>query len=182
MVVCEDCPMRLFNVKNYNLEGYGCPYLGVCIVIPNVDYQAYKKGNIGFSKQVEIIKEILASSTGELELFILPLIRCNETISCALTDDIYYRCITHFAKDMYKYNFRHIMLLGDAGRKFLNADITENLNNICISANKRYYAVNYSPLVKYTDNAKFEVFKTNLKRWYESVKSNSFTSYNFIRI
>lgn len=89
MDVCKDCPMRLFNIKHHNLQGIGNPYFGICIVIPNVDYDAYKKGNIGYSNQVEIIKSII-SSTGELtDVFILPFIRCNETIACELNNDIY---------------------------------------------------------------------------------------------
>ena len=44
MSVCDLCPMRLFNTKHYNLRGVGNPYFGKCIVIPNVDYDAYKKG------------------------------------------------------------------------------------------------------------------------------------------
>lgn len=43
MDVCKDCPMRLFNIKHHNLQGIGNPYFGICIVIPNVDYDAYKK-------------------------------------------------------------------------------------------------------------------------------------------
>lgn len=185
MLVCENCPMRLFNTKNYNLKGIGNPHYGICIVIPNVDYQAYKKGSIGFSKQVEIIKDIISSSsssTGELDLFIVPLIRCNETISCELTDDIYYRCITHFANDIYKYNFKYIMLLGDAGRKFLNVSIKDNLDNIFISSHNRCYIVNYSPLVKYIDDTKFEDFKSHLLKWYNSIRSKYFTNYNFIKL
>ena len=65
MNICEDCPMRLFNTKHYNLHGIGNPYSGNCIVIPNVDYNAYKKGDMGFSSQVDIIKEVLHLSTGE---------------------------------------------------------------------------------------------------------------------
>lgn len=68
MDVCEDCPMRLFNIKHHNLQGIGNPYFGICIVIPNVDYDAYKKGNIGYSNQVEIIKSII-SSTGSLLMY-----------------------------------------------------------------------------------------------------------------
>ena len=71
-----------FNNKHYNLQGIGNPYFGKCIVVPNVDYIAYKKGDMGFSTQVEIIQDVL-SSTGEGDnVFIVPLIRCNENISC----------------------------------------------------------------------------------------------------
>lgn len=56
MNYCEDCVIRLFNNKHYNLQGIGNPYFGNCIIVPNVDYNAYKKGSMEFSKQVEIIK------------------------------------------------------------------------------------------------------------------------------
>ena len=55
MDVCSECPIRLFNNKHYNLQGIGNPYFGNCIVVPNVDYNAYKNGSMGFSNQVEII-------------------------------------------------------------------------------------------------------------------------------
>jgi len=182
MDVCKECPMRLFNTKHYNLQGIGNPYLGKCIVIPNVDYNAYKKGNIGYSNQVEIIKSVI-SSTGEVtDLYILPFIRCNETIACELNNDIYNRCLYHFNNDINKYQFKHILLLGDAGRRFLNCDIKDNLNNLCISHNGRIYSINYSPLVKYTDNNKFEVFKTYLRKWYNSITYNDFTQYNILRL
>ena len=88
MNYCEDCVIRLFNTKHYNLQGIGNPYFGNCIIVPNVDYNAYKKGGMKFSKQVEIIKSII-SSTGELDdLYVLPLIRCNEYVSSELNEDI----------------------------------------------------------------------------------------------
>ena len=117
--------MRLFNTKHYNLQGIGNPYFGKCIVIPNVDYVAYKKGDIEFSKYVEIIKSII-SSTGELsDIFIVPYIRCNETISCKLTDEVYNRCLVNFSNDIIKYDFQDILLLGEAGRRFFACDIND---------------------------------------------------------
>ena len=59
MDICEDCVMRLYNTKHYNLHGIGNPYFGNCIVVPNVDYNAYKKGSMGFSDQVKIIIDVL---------------------------------------------------------------------------------------------------------------------------
>ena len=59
MDVCSECPIRLFNNKHYNLQGIGNPYFGNCIVVPNVDYNAYKNGSMGFSNQVKIIKDVL---------------------------------------------------------------------------------------------------------------------------
>lgn len=180
--VCDECPIRLFNTKHYNLQGIGNPYFGKCIVIPNVDYVAYKKGDIGFSKQVEIIKSIISSTGGLDDVFITPFIRCNENISCELNDDIYRRCLTHFAEDIKKYNFQDILLLGEAGRRFLSCDITAYLNTIVVSNNNRRYAVNYSPLIKYIDNNKFEVFKHHLIKWYNCVTNKSFNGYEVLKI
>ena len=180
--VCTGCAMRLFNTKHYNLQGIGNPYFGKCIVIPNVDYIAYKKGDIGFSKQVEIIKSII-SSTGELSnVFIVPFIRCNETISCELNDDIYRRCLTNFANDIRKFDFQDILLLGEAGRRFFTCDINQYLDTIMISSNNRRYCVNYSPLIKYFDDNKFEVFKSHLLKWYNSVNNKCYNGYEILRI
>lgn len=175
MDICEDCPIRLFNNKNYNLHGVGNPYFGNCIVVPNVDYSAYKKGSMGFSKQVNIIKEVLNLSTGEqnnlYDIYIVPLIRCNKSISCELDDNSYNRCLQHFRNDMIKYQFNRILLLGDAGRRFLNCDITENLDTLIVSSNRKFYNINYSPLIKYKDNEKFFMFETYLIKWYNWCKS-----------
>ena len=138
MGVCDECAMRLFNTKQYNLQGVGNPSFERCIVIPNVDYIAYKNRSVTFSEQVKVIEDILHSSTGEVDilnsLYIVPLIRCCEKLGCELTDDIYNRCITYFAQDVKKYNFHNVLLLGDAGRKFLNCDIKDNLNTLIIEA------------------------------------------------
>ena len=182
MNYCEDCVIRLFNNKHYNLQGIGNPYFGNCIIVPNVDYNAYKKGGMEFSKQVEIIKSLI-SSTGELDdLYILPLIRCNEYISCELNEDSYLKCIGNLVEDMKKYQFKNIMLLGSAGRRFLNCNISDYFDTIFISVNNRRYWVNYSPLINYTDSDKYEIFKSNLIRWYNSIKNNDFTNYKILNI
>ena len=59
MSVCEGCVLRLYNTKSYNLRGVGNPFSGNCIVVPNVDYKAYKGKSMSFSSQVEVIKEVL---------------------------------------------------------------------------------------------------------------------------
>lgn len=182
MNYCEDCVIRLFNIKHYNLQGIGNPYFGNCIIVPNVDYNAYKKGGMEFSKQVEIIKSLI-SSTGELDdLYVLPLIRCNEYISCELNEDSYLKCIGYLVEDMKKYQFKNIMLLGSAGRRFLNCNISDYFDTIFISVNNRRYWVNYSPLINYTDSDKYEIFKSNLIRWYNSIKNNDFTNYKILNI
>ncbi len=186
MSICDNCAIRLFNIKNYNLHGIGNPYSGNCIVISNVDYNAYKKGSMGFSSQVEVIKEVLHLSTGEHDnlynLYIVPLIRCNETISCELDDNSYNRCLQYFINDIRKYQFKNIMLLGDAGRRFLHCDIKENIDNLFISPNNRRYTINYSPLTKYTNNELFEIFKSKLIKWYISIINQDYSQYKIYNI
>ncbi len=53
----------MFNNKCYNLQPTGNPLYGNAIVVPNVDYNAYKNKGMSFSKYVEVIKDII-SSTG----------------------------------------------------------------------------------------------------------------------
>lgn len=182
MNYCEDCVIRLFNTKHYNLQGIGNPYFGNCIIVPNVDYNAYKKGGMKFSKQVEIIKSLISSTGGLDDLYVLPLIRCNEYISCELNEDSYLKCIGYLVEDMKKYQFKNIMLLGSAGRRFLNCNISDYFDTIFVSVNDRRYWVNYSPLINYTDSDKYEIFKSNLIRWYNSIKNNDFTNYKILNI
>lgn len=183
MDVCSECAMRLFNTKHHNLQGIGNPYFGNLIVVPNVDYVAYKHGSMDFSSQVELIMEVLHLPTGEVnDLYIAPFIRCNTQISCELTDDIVQRCLRHLASDMKKYNYRNILLLGDAARRILNCDIKDNLNTLMVSRNNRFYNVNYSPLIKYTDENKFETFKSYLRRWYSWCKSRNCCYDNIIKV
>ena len=80
----------------------------------------------------------------------------------------------HAKRDIIKYNFQYILLLGDAGRRFLQIDIKSNLENVIISPNNRFYNVNYSPLIKYVDEEKFDVFKSYLRKWYCSCKTKYF--------
>lgn len=179
--VCEGCALRLYNTKSYNLQGVGNPFSGNCIVVPNVDYKAYKGKSMSFSSQIEIIKEVLIPLTGEEELnsFVVPLIRCNEQISCELDNITYTRCLQYFSSDVLKYDFKNILLLGTAARRFLNCNITEYLNSVMVSERGRRYFVNYSPLVKYSDDKLFETFKIKLIHWYKCV-SNGVFDYNFI--
>ena len=180
---CNNCALKLYNTKAHNLQGIGNPWNGICIVVPNVDYEAYKGKNMSFSSQVEVIKEVL-SLTGDVlsNVYITPLIRCNEKISCELDDATYNKCLHWFANDIKTYNFQNILLLGDAGRRFLNCDIKPYLKTIIISSNNRKYFVNYSPLVKYTDSNKFETFKENLIDWYIDSLYNEYPNYEIKRV
>lgn len=176
--LCEDCPCRLFNVKHYNLKGIGNRLSGNCVIIPNVDYSAYKQGDLSYSSQVEIIQSIL-SSTGEVDYYITPYIKCNAAISCELTEDIYARCLEYLKKEIKGYQFNNILLLGDPVRRTLHIDITGHLDNIYIDGkHHRKYIVNYSPLTKYTNEGRFKDFTYYLKKWYNAIRSNDFSLYN----
>lgn len=181
MNVCDDCALRLFNTKHYNLKGVGNPYFGNCILIPNVDYSAYKENSLDFSKQVEVIKEVLNLPTGELEnLYIAPLVRCCESISCPTNNDAYVRCLNYFGEDVKKYNFKHILLLGQTGSIFLNVCIRDYLDTLMVSKNGRFYNVNYSPLTKYTNEKLFEQFKQYLTKWYNYITSGMSCYDNYV--
>lgn len=181
---CTNCAFRLYNKKYYKISGIGDPLSGNCIIVPNVDYPAYKKGDMGFSKQVEDICSSFISSTGVLQsdLYILPLIRCNEQISCKLDDKTYKNCLSWFKEDIIKYDFKNILLLGSAATRFLNIPITDNLDYSFISKNNRRYFVNYSPFIKYIDNNKFEIFKSYLVKWYNAIRYNDFSEYKTYKI
>lgn len=45
---CNKCPLRMFNNKCYNLQPVGNPLYGNAIVVPNVDYNAYKNKGMNF--------------------------------------------------------------------------------------------------------------------------------------
>lgn len=180
MNICEDCVLRLFNIKHHKVNGIGNPYFGNVIIVPNVDYQAYKAGDMGFSTQVSIIEEIISSSMGELDnLFILPLIRCNLDVAPEIDNQIIQRCIIHLKNDLIKYNFQRILLLGDASKLIQGINIKDNLNNQFISRNNRYYNVNYSPLIKFTNKGLFYKFKCYLLKWWNYC-SNGYSNYNNI--
>ena len=184
MDYCKNCAIGMYNTKHHNLQGVGNPWNGICIVVPNVDYDAYKLGDMSFSSQVDIIKEILSSSTGDVlsNLYIIPLVRCNEKISCPLDNVSYNRCLHWFAEDVRKYQFKDILLLGNAARRFLNCTISNYLNTLFISKNNKRYAVNYAPSISFIDSNKFDTFKENLIKWYNSVINEDFSNYEIIKL
>lgn len=181
---CENCALRLFNTKHHKLDGVGNPYFGNLIVVPNVDYTAYKKGNMSFSTQVEIIKEIISSSTGELDnLFILPLIRCSENLGCKINEDIIKNCLYYYYQDVRKYNFKHILLLGKAGGQFIDGEIKNYLDTVIVNINNgKCFNINYSPLVKYTNDELFIKFKHYLIKWYNYAVKGYYSYNNIIHI
>lgn len=181
---CETCPLRLYNKKGYNLSGVGNPFKGNLIVVSNVDYRSYKKQDMAFSSQVEIINNVLAFNNREQEqdYFIIPLIRCCESISCTPDDNAINNCIKYFANDVKTYNFKNILLLGSAVNRFLNVNIKDYLGIKLVSKNRRNYFVNYSPLTKFVNNEIFETFERELINWHNYVTNINVNKYKTLNI
>ena len=180
---CNKCPLRMFNNKCYNLQPTGNPLYGNAIVVPNVDYNAYKNKGMSFSKYVEVIKDII-SSTGELDdYYVIPLIRCRLAKECPVNSEILTNCSAYFAREIVRYKLRHVMLLGDAAKFWLNIDNIGSYTDsvICDSKTRTIYNVSYSPFVKYIDDNKFEDFKSHLIKWYNSIKTGIY-NYGIINI
>lgn len=179
---CDNCPLRLFNSKCHNLQGVGNPFMGKLIILPNVDYDAYKHKDMSFSKQVEVLMQHI-TFTGELaETYIVPLIRCNESLGCDINDDIIRNCQRYLAEDVKTYDFKHIMLCGSAVDRFLHTSINSVLNSIIVSNNKRLYYANYSPLIKYVDKDKFNIFITKVNDFLYSASNKDYSKYNIIKL
>lgn len=171
MSPCNDCALRLFNDKGHNINGIGNIWSGNALVLPNVDIAAYKKQDMSFSSQVEIINNILSTGGLEQNLYIVPLIRCNEHFDIEITDKILINCLYYFNNDVVNHQIKNIMLCGDAARRLLKIDdIKTYLDTvICDNRTKTRYFVNYSPLVKYTNDKLFDVFKNHLIKYYNSI-------------
>lgn len=171
--VCDNCPLRLFNNRGHNISGIGNAWSGNALVLPNVDVPAYKKQDMSFSSQLNILHTILPTGGLDTNLYVFPLIRCNERFDIEVNQQIINRCLTYFNKDISIHQIKNIMLCGDAARRLLNIDdLKPYLDTvICERSTKRRYFVNYSPLVKYTNDENFEIFRSHLIKYYNSVVS-----------
>lgn len=171
MDVCQECPLRLYNDKGHNIGGIGNIWSGNALILPNVDDSAYKKQNMAFSNQVEIINTILPTGSLEQNLYVFPLIRCSEQSNIEITQLILFRCLHYFHTDVDNHQIKNIMLCGDAARRMLNIDdLKPYLDTIiCETKTHRRYFINYSPLVKYTNDDLFEIFKSHLIKYYNSI-------------
>lgn len=179
---CDNCPLRLFNNKCHNLQGVGNPFMGKLIILPNVDYDAYKHKDMSFSKQVEVLMQNI-SFTGELaDTYIVPLIRCNESLGCDINDDIICNCQYYLAKDFKTYDFKHIMLCGSAVERFLHGSIYRLIDSIVVSGNNRRYYSNYSPLIKYVDESKFKTFMSKVDDFLYSASNNDYSKYDIVNL
>lgn len=179
---CDNCPLRLFNKKCHNLQGVGNPFMGKLIILPNVDYDAYKHKDMSFSKQVEVLMQSI-SFTGELaDTYIVPLIRCNESLGCDINDDIIRNCQRYLAEDVKTYDFKHIMLCGSAVERFLHGSIYRLIDSIVVSGNNRLYYSNYSPLIKFVDEDKFKTFITKVDDFLYSATNNDYSKYDIVNL
>lgn len=184
MTPCDDCALRLFNDKCHCLNGVGNAWSGKMIVVPNVDYQAYKNKDMTFSKYVEVIKEVLSPSTGELDCYIVPLVRCKLNEKCPVDKHLIRRCGLYLFTEMRVYNINKILLLGQAADLLISDSISNNVNKIFIGNGtmNRGYSVSYSPLVKYIDDAKYKDFCNHLIKWYNADKYNNYDGFEIVRI
>lgn len=178
---CDNCVMRLFNNKKYHFKGVGNPWYGTCIIVPTVDYFAYKKGDMEYSAQVKVIKDNISSTGEEDSIYITPLIKCTNYTGCIIDNNIISNCMNYLSNEFKTYNFRNVLLLGDAAKYFLNIDsISNKLNNIYISKNRRKYFINYSPNVKNFNSDNYKVFKENLIKFINSTKHSYYEHYNIV--
>lgn len=181
---CKTCAIRLFNEKCYNIEGVGNPLHGNMIIISNIDDKAYKTNDLSFSEQINIMKDVIPSTGGDelLDLcYITPLIKCRES-NCEADEHSITCCIKNLAKEFIKYRPNNVLVTGSAVSRFLICSIHEYLNNYFVSKNNIRYFVNYSPLIKFNDEHKFETFKNHLEKWIVAVKYNYFNNYEKIML
>lgn len=176
MSVCDQCPLRLYNDKGHNISGVGNIWSSNALVLPNVDINAYKKQDMSFSSQVEILNTILPTGWLDNYLYVMPLIRCNEHFDIEITQRILIRCLNHFNREVDNHYIKNIMLCGDAARRMLNIDdLKPYLDTVvCERKTRRRYFINYSPLVKYTNDEHFEIFKSHLIKYYNSIISRMY--------
>ena len=181
--VCDNCALGMFNIKCKCLHGVGNPMSGMIIVVPNVDYNAYKNKGMTFSKYVEIVKDAITSSTGGLEQldpFIVPLIRCKLDERCPINELITRRCMLHTFADIRVNNIKKIMLLGSAANDF-GFDITKGKDKLYYIA-PFVYSTNYSPFIKFIDDNKYDEFRNRLVKWLTANKDNNYNEMEIVRI
>ena len=183
MNICEDCPLGLFITKCKCLSGVGNRMSGMIIIVPNVDYNAYKNKGMTFSKYVEIVKETIISSTGGLEQldpFIVPLIRCKLDERCPINERIVSKCALYTFADIRINNIKKIMLLGRAATSF-GFDITKGKDKLYYVA-PFVYSTNYYPFIKFIDYNKYDEFRNLLVNWLTAHKDNNYNVMELVNI
>lgn len=178
-MVCDNCPLRLFNDKGYNLKGIGNSSYGNMAILPNIDKEAYKNNDISFSKQLDVINQILSKGEFQENFYITPLIKCKETTNCITTDIIIRNCQIHLMNEIKRCNPRHVILFGSSIRRLFNVNISiENvIGKIYVSPNNRIYYFNYSPFIVYKNIDKQSVFIEELLKAYYSITNKYYYEY-----
>lgn len=181
---CKTCAIRLFNEKCYNIAGIGNPFSGNMIIISNIDDKAYKTNDLSFSEQINIMKNVIPS-TGVVDIlelcYITPLIKCRES-NCEADEHSLQCCIKNLANEFIKNKPNNVLVTGSAVNRFLNCSIHEYIDKYIVSKNNIKYFVNYSPLIKFNNNNKFEIFKHYFEQWIVAVKYNYFNNYEKVML
>ena len=185
-MVCDNCPLRLFNDKGYNLKGIGESCYGNMAILPNIDKDAYKNNDVSFSKQLEIINDVLQVnlSTGVLQdtFYVTPLIKCREHSKCIVDTQIIYNCQNHLMNEIRMYNPRHIMMFGSSVRRLVDKPIESLIGKLLVSRNNRIYYFNYNPFIVFTDVEKQQIFTNELIKAFYSITNKDYTSYEIYKI
>lgn len=177
---CINCPMRLYNSKYHNFKPVGVPISGKIVILPNVDYQSYKKLALTDSSMIDIIRECIGLNATNDDLYYVPFIRCNETISCKVNNDIINNCLNYLNQEFVNYKFCHILVLGNAVERMMHINIADNIDYTYVNKYGQCYSINYNPLIKFIDNDKFDIFSAKIRSWYMATFNYGYT--NMIRI
>lgn len=160
--VCTHCALRLGS-DDWLYKGIGTKVMNKIIIVPNPNN--------------EYLDIILDEFPNILEdTYITPFIKCKEIYEIPINDNIIRRCLQNLKDECKLDGVTDMMILGNAARYTFGIDnISVALNKLIISNNpKRRCCVNYSPLIKYIDAAKFDVFKKYLTKWIYSTKTKTF--------
>lgn len=172
--------MRLLNDKVYNLQGVGNPMFGNVIIIPNVDYKAYRRKRLELGEYVkEIISTILP--TGELsDVYITPLVHCKANRTYPVNNSILRNCSQILQYEFKKYNFKRVLILGSAVEQIMGLDLKKYAGKtIYYRQNNSFWTMTYSPLCKHSNATKYSEFKNHLTKWYNNV-INKNNQYDYI--
>jgi uracil-DNA glycosylase family 4 len=181
---CEDCALGMFNTKCKCLNGIGNPMSGKIIVVPDVDYNAYKNKGMTFSKYVEIVTQAITSSTGGLEkldVYIVPLIRCKPVQQCPMTKDIAAKCMQYTFDEIKDNGIHKVMLLGNAAA-YMQFPSTYYTKDIIYLIGNVGYSTCYSPFIKFRDDIKYNEFCNRLNTWYNADKTNNYNGMKIIKV
>lgn len=182
--ICENCPLRLFNDKGYNIKGIGNIHYRKMIVLPYIDYNAYKHQNMNMSSLIDIMNNVVLLFTGdkiETSFYITSFIKCKESNRFKIDNSIISKCSNYLFDEIIKHDIKYIMLLGNSAERLFNTKIS-NLIGKCIKYNNIYWFFNYSPNIYIYDSNKFEIFKSELYKYIDATNNNNFSNYERIKL